>query len=290
MSTSKFKATAFGLVLSGSLLIPTGLAYAAPTPEPTQATKPATSAPSAAKSVAPKPSAAPTTAAGTTQPSATASPTADTRAQQPVQNKAATAAPSASASTTAPAPTPVETREANVPTTTAIAKAAEITNVTYANLSEALGRANKAADDGRQYGEIVGVTREGCVLVVTAVTGAPGTYRIELWDDGAVIGYTELATTGPGIMTYRHLITRPFGTLSPGIDVALSVDGTELDAQMLWDDPASAAAASYLFNTCARSGGKCSGTPEWNEKICKSIEKAKKSLASRTTALPSTGN
>ena len=91
------------------------------------------------------------------------------------------------------------------------------------------------------------ISRDGCKVSIPVTTTGPGTYKLEVWDDGSVIDTFSWVVTTPGTKTVVWTITRPAGSSAPGVAFVVSLGGSTLDLvdnYMFPDDTANKCSAA----------------------------------------------
>lgn len=116
------------------------------------------------------------------------------------------------------------------------------------------------------------ISRDGCNVSIPVTTTGPGSYKLEVWDDGEVIDTFTWVVTTPGVKTIVWTITRPAGTAASGVAFMVSLGSTMLDLvdnYMFPDDVANKCSAAvpvtillpgYTGSTTAGSTLQVTGT------------------------------
>jgi hypothetical protein len=94
-------------------------------------------------------------------------------------------------------------------------------------------------------GKIGKITRDGCKVSIPVTTTGPGTYRLDVWDDGTIIDHFEWTVTTPGLKTIVWTITQPAGKSATGVGFYLTGNGKNLDNVDPYEYP------DDVANTCS---------------------------------------
>ncbi|NDJ75334.1 MAG: hypothetical protein GYB65_03665 [Chloroflexi bacterium] len=82
------------------------------------------------------------------------------------------------------------------------------------------------ADAGGSTTYIAGINDMGCILEAKFYTNLPGTYYVELWDDGMFYDYGQVDVTTAGIYSVNLVLPQPAqDTLYPGVGIYLMYMG-----------------------------------------------------------------
>ena len=194
---------------------------------PAEVTDPAVAEPEPAAPVEPEPAA----------PAAPAAP-----APEPAAPAAEPAAPAAPAPAAAPAPQPA-------------AAPANPKDGELIDISDRVG-----VDPALLHGAVIlGVTRDGCLLTITVKIEVDGSYTLQVWDDGELIGELPASGKAGDIRVLQYLMTANVGTLAPGYDFVIrNADGKTV-AHYNWDFEGSANVMAECHEK-AKCGGATSGT------------------------------
>ena len=106
---------------------------------------------------------------------------------------------------------------------------------------------------------ILGVTRDGCLLTITVKIEVDGSYTLQVWDDGELIGELPASGKAGDVRVLQYLMTANVGTLAPGYDFVIrNADGKTV-AHYNWDFEGSANVMAECHEK-AKCGGDPSGT------------------------------
>ena len=203
---------------------------------PAEVTEPEVTDPAAAE---------PEPAAPAAEPAAPAAPAAEPAA--PAAEPAAPAAP-APAAPAAPAP-------AAAPAPQPAAAPADPKDGELIDISDRVG-----VDPALLHGAVIlGVTRDGCLLTITVKIEVDGSYTLQVWDDGELIGELPASGKAGDVRVLQYLMTANVGTLAPGYDFVIrNADGKTV-AHYNWDFEGSANVMAECHEK-AKCGGDTSGT------------------------------
>ena len=107
--------------------------------------------------------------------------------------------------------------------------------------------------------EILGVTRDGCLLTITVKINVDGSYTLQVWDDGELIGELPLSGEAGDIRVLQYLMTANVGTLARGYDFVIVNENGDKVVQYDWDFEGSANVMAECHEKAA-CGGAASGT------------------------------
>ena len=204
---------------------------------PAEVTEPEVTDPAAAE---------PEPAAPAAEPAAPAAPAAEPAAPAAPAPAApaapAPAAPAAPAPAAAPAPQPA-------------AAPADPKDGELIDISDRVG-----VDPALLHGAVIlGVTRDGCLLTITVKIEVDGSYTLQVWDDGELIGELPASGKAGDVRVLQYLMTANVGTLAPGYDFVIrNADGKTV-AHYNWDFEGSANVMAECHEK-AKCGGDTSGT------------------------------
>ena len=156
---------------------------------------------------------------------------------------AAAAAPGAAASEPAAAPAAEPAADA--------APAADPKN------GELIDWSGRYARPGVRYDAVLlQVERDGCLLTLTVKIQADGSYTLEVWDDGELIGSLPFSGSAGDIRTLQYLMTANVGTLVPGYDFVIRNSWDEKVSHYNWDFEGSQRVMEECHQrACAGGGG-----------------------------------
>ena len=222
---------------------PAPAADPAPAPEP----EPAPAAPVEEEPAAPAPAPEPEPAPAAPVEEEPAAPAAAAPAAEPAgaaaEPAAAAAAPGAAASEPAAAPAAEPAADA--------APAADPKN------GELIDWSGRYARPGVRYDAVLlQVERDGCLLTLTVKIQADGSYTLEVWDDGELIGSLPFSGSAGDIRTLQYLMTANVGTLVPGYDFVIRNSWDEKVSHYNWDFEGSQRVMEECHQrACAGGGG-----------------------------------
>ena len=107
--------------------------------------------------------------------------------------------------------------------------------------------------------EILGVTRDGCLLTITVKINVDGSYTLQVWDDGELIGELPLSGEAGDVRVLQYLMTANVGTLARGYDFVIVNENGDPVVQYDWDFEGSANVMAECHEKAA-CGGAASGT------------------------------
>ncbi|PZU28422.1 MAG: hypothetical protein DI576_15380, partial [Actinomyces sp.] len=107
--------------------------------------------------------------------------------------------------------------------------------------------------------EILGVTRDGCLLTITVKINVDGSYTLQVWDDGELIGELPLSGEAGDVRVLQYLMTANVGTLVPGYDFVIVNQNGEKVVHYNWDFEGSESVMAECHEKAA-CGGAASGT------------------------------
>ena len=100
------------------------------------------------------------------------------------------------------------------------------------------------------------VERDGCLLTLTVKIQADGSYTLEVWDDGELIGSLPFSGSAGDIRTLQYLMTANVGTLVPGYDFVIRNSWDEKVSHYNWDFEGSQRVMEECHQrACAGGGG-----------------------------------
>ena len=163
--------------------------------------------------------------------------------EEPAAPAAAAAAPGAAASEPAAAPAAEPAADA--------APAADPKN------GELIDWSGRYARPGVRYDAVLlQVERDGCLLTLTVKIQADGSYTLEVWDDGELIGSLPFSGSAGDIRTLQYLMTANVGTLVPGYDFVIRNSWDEKVSHYNWDFEGSQRVMEECHQrACAGGGG-----------------------------------
>ena len=203
MKRSPLSRGLLGLLLAAGLVVaPT--AAAAPCPDPTDPT-------------------VPTVTATPTDPAPTADPTEDADDPQspadPSDNAPALPTPEDSQDD----PSPEALVDSPAPSESPTAAITGDAGMTFEN--------TQYTDEA----SIVSVHRNGCVLTFEVTIQVSGTYTIQVWDDGEMIGSVSVTGDAGTTQTGTYMMGANVGTAAAGYDFALVTDSGDAVQVVTWD-------------------------------------------------------
>ncbi len=92
----------------------------------------------------------------------------------------------------------------------------------------------------RHNASIVTITRDGCLLTITVKIEVDGSYTLEIWDDGELIGSIPLSGKAGDLRVVQYLMTANVGALARGYDFLLINADNRIVAAYDWDFEGSA--------------------------------------------------
>ena len=167
--------------------------------------------------------------------------------EEPAAPAAAAAAPGAAASEPAAAPAAEPAADA--------APAADPKN------GELIDWSGRYARPGVRYDAVLlQVERDGCLLTLTVKIQADGSYTLEVWDDGELIGSLPFSGSAGDIRTLQYLMTANVGTLVPGYDFVIRNSWDEKVSHYNWDFEGSQRVMEECHQRACAGGGGTGGT------------------------------
>ena len=106
---------------------------------------------------------------------------------------------------------------------------------------------------------ILGVTRDGCLLTITVKIETDGSYTLQIWDDGELIGELPASGKAGDVRVLQYLMTANVGTMAPGYDFVIVNANGETVVHYNWDFEGSANVMAECHRQ-ASCGGDTSGT------------------------------
>ena len=192
-----------------------------------------------------------------TEPEVTDPAAAEPEPAAPAAEPAAPAAPAAEpAAPAAPAPAaPAAPAPAAAPAPQPAAAPADPKDGELIDISDRVG-----VDPALLHGAVIlGVTRDGCLLTITVKIEVDGSYTLQVWDDGELIGELPASGKAGDVRVLQYLMTANVGTLAPGYDFVIrNADGKTV-AHYNWDFEGSANVMAECHEK-AKCGGDTSGT------------------------------
>ena len=199
----------------------------------------------------------PAAPAEVTEPEVTDPAAAEPEPAAPAAEPAAPAAPAAEpAAPAAPAPAaPAAPAPAAAPAPQPAAAPADPKDGELIDISDRVG-----VDPALLHGAVIlGVTRDGCLLTITVKIEVDGSYTLQVWDDGELIGELPASGKAGDVRVLQYLMTANVGTLAPGYDFVIrNADGKTV-AHYNWDFEGSANVMAECHEK-AKCGGDTSGT------------------------------
>ena len=104
------------------------------------------------------------------------------------------------------------------------------------------------------------VERDGCLLTLTVKIQADGSYTLEVWDDGELIGSLPFSGSAGDIRTLQYLMTANVGTLARGYDFVIRNSWDEKVSQYDWDFEGSQHVMDECHQQACAGGGGTGGT------------------------------
>ncbi|WP_454931545.1 hypothetical protein [Actinomyces oricola] len=92
----------------------------------------------------------------------------------------------------------------------------------------------------RHNASIVTITRDGCLLTITVKIEVDGSYTLEIWDDGELIGSIPLSGKAGDLRVVQYLMTANVGARARGYDFLLINADNRIVAAYDWDFEGSA--------------------------------------------------
>ena len=216
---------------------------------PAEVTEPEVTDPAAPAEVVEPEVTDPAAPAEVTEPEVTDPAAAEPEPAAPAAEPAAPAAPAAEpAAPAAPAP-------AAAPAPQPAAAPADPKDGELIDISDRVG-----VDPALLHGAVIlGVTRDGCLLTITVKIEVDGSYTLQVWDDGELIGELPASGKAGDVRVLQYLMTANVGTLAPGYDFVIrNADGKTV-AHYNWDFEGSANVMAECHEK-AKCGGATSGT------------------------------
>ena len=233
---------------------------------------------------APDPAADPVPAAEAAEPAAEApaepapAPEAPAEAVDPAPAAEPAAEPKAAA-----APEPVATSAPAAPEPVAAAAPAAA-DPKDGELIDISGQA-RIAPSLLHNAEILGVTRDGCLLTITVKINVDGSYTLQVWDDGELIGELPLSGEAGDIRVLQYLMTANVGTLARGYDFVIVNENGDKVVQYDWDFEGSANVMAECHEKAA-CGGAASGTAAGEPAAMAGVAAASESAEAAGSAEP----
>lgn len=133
--------------------------------------------------------------------------------------------------------------------------------------------------------EILGVTRDGCLLTITVKINVDGSYTLQVWDDGELIGELPLSGEAGDIRVLQYLMTANVGTLARGYDFVIVNENGDKVVQYDWDFEGSANVMAECHEKAA-CGGAASGTAAGEPAAMTGVAAASESAEAAGSAEP----
>ena len=184
-----------------------------------------------------------------TEPEVTDPAAAEPEPAAPAAEPAAPAAPAAEpAAPAAPAP-------AAAPAPQPAAAPADPKDGELIDISDRVG-----VDPALLHGAVIlGVTRDGCLLTLTVKIEVDGSYTLQVWDDGELIGELPASGKAGDVRVLQYLMTANVGTWARGYDFVIVNANGDTVAHYDWDFEGSANVMAECHEK-AKCGGDPSGT------------------------------
>ena len=192
-----------------------------------------------------------------TEPEVTDPAAAEPEPAAPAAEPAAPAAPAAEpAAPAAPAPAaPAAPAPAAAPAPQPAAAPADPKDGELIDISDRVG-----VDPALLHGAVIlGVTRDGCLLTITVKIEVDGSYTLQVWDDGELIGELPASGKAGDVRVLQYLMTANVGTLYRGYDFVIVNANGDTVAHYDWDFEGSANVMAECHEK-AKCGGDTSGT------------------------------
>ena len=254
-----FIAGATAALLVGCIMAPASAEEAA---DPADVIAPAAEAEAPAEPAAPAEVAEPEVVepeapAEVAEPEVTDPAAAEPEPAAPAAEPAAPAAPAAEpAAPAAPAPAaPAAPAPAAAPAPQPAAAPADPKDGELIDISDRVG-----VDPALLHGAVIlGVTRDGCLLTITVKIEVDGSYTLQVWDDGELIGELPASGKAGDVRVLQYLMTANVGTLYRGYDFVIVNANGDTVAHYDWDFEGSANVMAECHEK-AKCGGDTSGT------------------------------